>query len=179
MSILAYYFKATSNSIPSLSGRVIAPIVENCRLVVSFGIIAKLNFVLPEPARIKYRFVADHRGRFADRTMYRLRSASTRDWYEWRLSQDIQDRRLLPLIPACYAASSRVYGYQRVHLYLRGTSETCGRRRVDCIMKANNIKAIHGYGLPRINRGKPSIVTPNRLWGYQGFVDTRLNILSL
>ncbi len=69
----------------------------------------------------------------------------------------------MPLIRASYAASGGVYGYRRVHLDLRETGEICGRHRIARIMKANNIKAIHGYKVPRVIYGRPSIVTPNRL----------------
>jgi putative transposase len=56
-----------------------------------------------------------------------------------------------------------VYGYRRVHLDLRETGETCGKHRVARIMKANAIKAIHGYKVPRVIYGRPSIVAPNKL----------------
>ena len=41
--------------------------------------------------------------------------------------------------------------------------EICGKHRVARLMKANDIKAIHGYKQPRIVYGRPSIVTPNTL----------------
>jgi transposase InsO family protein len=62
---------------------------------------------------VKYRFVADHSNRFPVRTMCHLLGASSSGYYEWRFrpmsDRAIEDRRLLPLIRASYAASSGVY----------------------------------------------------------------------
>jgi putative transposase len=55
----------------------------------------------------------------------------------------------LPLIRASYAASGGVYGYRRVKLDLRETGEICGRHRGARLMKANKIRAVHGYKVAR------------------------------
>ena len=75
----------------------------------------------------------------------------------------IEDQRLLVLIRASYAASGGVYGQRRVFQDLREIGETCGKQRVARIMKANGIKAIHGYKIPRGPYGRPSIIAPNKL----------------
>ncbi len=75
----------------------------------------------------------------------------------------IEDPRLLVLIRASYTASGGVYGYRRVHLDLREVGEACGKHRVARIMKANKIKARHGYKIPRGIYGRPSIIAPNKL----------------
>ena len=99
--------------------------------------------------------------------MCRLLGASSSGYYGWRFrplsDRAIEDRRLLPLIRASYAASGGSYGYRRVHLDLREMGESCGKHRVVRIMKVNDIKAIHGYKVPRVIYGRPYIVTPNRL----------------
>jgi putative transposase len=116
---------------------------------------------------VKYRFIADHSDRFPVRTMCRLLGASRSGYYDWRFrplsDRAHEDRRLLPLSRASYAASGGVYGYRRVHLDLRETGETCGKHRVARIMKANEIKAIYGYKVTRVIYGRPSIVAPNKL----------------
>ena len=78
-------------------------------------------------------------------------------------SHAIEDRRLLPLIRASYTASGGVYGARRVFQDLREIGETCGKHRVERIMKVNGIKAVHGYKIPRGPYGRPSIITPNKL----------------
>ena len=116
---------------------------------------------------MKYRFIADHSDQFPVRTMCRLLGAASSGYYDWRFrplsDHAIEDQLLLPLVRASYAASSGVYGYRRVHLDLREMGESCGKHRVARIMKANDIKAIHGYKVPQVIYGRPSIVAPNKL----------------
>ena len=85
-------------------------------------------------------------------------------WLHTPLSdRAIEDQRLLGLIRASYAASHGVYGSPRVFLDLREAGETCGKHRVARIMRANKIKAIRGYKVPRLIAGRPSIIAPNTL----------------
>ena len=82
-------------------------------------------------------------------------------WLHKPLSgRSIEDRRLLALIRASYAASADTYGSPRVFLDLR---ETCGEHRVARIMRINKIKAIRGYKRPRLVPSQPSLILPNRL----------------
>jgi len=46
---------------------------------------------------------------------------------------------------------------------LREVGETCGKNRVAKIMKANKIRAIHGYKIPRARYSRPALIAPNRL----------------
>lgn len=116
---------------------------------------------------MKYHFVNDHRHEHAVQLMCRLLEVSPSGFYEWvkqPLSERaIEDQRLLVLIRASYTGSGGVYGYRRVHLDLREVGETCGKHKVARIMKANNIKAIHGYKIPRGIYGRPSVIAPNKL----------------
>ena len=116
---------------------------------------------------MKYRFINEHRSEHATQFMCRVLEVSPSGFYEWlnRPLSDraIEDQRLLDLIRNSYAASGGVYGYRRVLLDLREIGERCGKHRVLRIMKANKIKAIHGYKIPRGKYGRSSIVTPNKL----------------
>jgi putative transposase len=99
--------------------------------------------------------------------MCRVLSASRSGFYEWLhkplSDRAIEDQRLLVLVRASYATSGGVYGARRVFLDLREVGETCGRHRVARIMRMNKIKALHGYKVPRVIAGRPSIIAPNRL----------------
>ena len=75
----------------------------------------------------------------------------------------IEDRRLLTLIRASYAASGGVYGAPRIFLDLRETGEACGKHRVERLMRVNKIKAIRGYKVPRPMGGRASVIAPNTL----------------
>jgi len=116
---------------------------------------------------VKYRFINDHRHEHAVQLMCRLLAVAPSGFYEWlkRPLSDraIEDQRLLLLIRASYTASSGVYGYRRIHLDLREIGGTWGKHRIARVMKANNIRAIHGYKIPRGIYGRPSIIAPNKL----------------
>jgi putative transposase len=99
--------------------------------------------------------------------MCRLLDVSRSGFYEWLRNplsdRALEDQRLLGLIRAAYAASHGVYGAPRIFLDLREAGETCSKHRVARIMRANNIKALHGYRTPRYTRGHTSLLTPNTL----------------
>lgn len=116
---------------------------------------------------MKYRFINDHRGQHRIATMCRVLEVNRGGFYQWlhkpQSDREIEDQRLLRLIRDSYAASGGVYGARRVFGDLREAGEVCGRHRVEKIMRANSIKAIRGYKVPRRIAGRPSIIAPNRL----------------
>lgn len=85
-------------------------------------------------------------------------------WLKKPLSERAkEDKRLLELIKASYAASGCSYGSPRIFLDLREAGEICGRHRVARIMRKSRLKAIRSYKRPRYVAGRPSVVIPNRL----------------
>ena len=72
-----------------------------------------------------------------------------------------EDVRLLRLIRASYNASHGVYGSTRIFLDLREAGETCSKHRVARIMRANKIRALHGYRTRRYVAGKSSVLLPD------------------
>ena len=96
-------------------------------------------------------------------SLYKWVKAVTPDKSEKQAAELVEDQRLLRLIRDSYAASGGVYGARRVFGDLREAGEVCGRHRVEKIMRANSIKAIRGYKVPRRIAGRPSIIAPNRL----------------
>ena len=118
-------------------------------------------------ARVKYRFINEHRCVYKIRTMCRVLSVARSGYYDWLATplsdRAIDDQRLLVLIRNSYAASGGVYGARRVCLDLREAGESCGRHRVARIMRVNKIKALRGYKVSRSAKGRPSIIAPNRL----------------
>ena len=103
-----------------------------------------------------------------------FRAAGSMKWLRNPLSdRALEDQRLLGLIRASYTASHGVYGAPRIFLDLREAGETCSKHRVARIMRANNMKALHGYRAPRYARGHTSLLTPNTL--QRGFTVQRPN----
>jgi len=99
--------------------------------------------------------------------MCRVLRVARAGYYQWlhkpMSDHAIEDQRLLGVIRDSYAASGGVYGSPRVFGDLREAGETCGKRRVERIMRINKIKAVRGYKAPRHLAGRPSIIAPNRL----------------
>lgn len=116
---------------------------------------------------MKYRFMNEHRHEFAITLMCRVLQVARAGFYQWlhqpvsRREQD--EQRLLELIRHSYAASHRVYGARRVFGDLREVGETCGKHRVERLMRVHKIKAVRGYKSPRRIAGRPSIIAPNHL----------------
>ena len=130
-----------------------------------------------QSVRRTYAFIKAHRGEYDTAVMCRLLDVSRSGFYQW-LRNPLSDRalenqRLLGLIRAAYTASHGVYGAPRIFLDLREAGETCSKHRVARIMRANHIKALHGYRTPRYVRGPTSLLTPNTL--QRGFTVPRPN----
>lgn len=127
--------------------------------------------------RGKYAFIKAHRREFDTAVMCRLLDVSRSGFYQWLRNplsdRALEDQRLLGLIRAAYTASHGVYGAPRIFLDLREAGETCSKHRVARVMRANNLKALHGYRSPRYVRGHTSLLTPNTL--QRGFTVQRPN----
>jgi putative transposase len=127
--------------------------------------------------RRKYAFINAHRREFDTAVMCRLLDVSRSGFSAW-LRNPLSDRarddqRVLALIVTAYTASHGVYGAPRIFLDLREAGETCSTHRVARIMRANHIKALHGYRAPPYAKGVPALLTPNTL--QRGFTVQRPN----
>ncbi|MCT4713457.1 IS3 family transposase [Enterobacteriaceae bacterium H18W14] len=130
-------------------------------------ILKKGRAVLCKGARLKYRFINEHRTVWGVMTMCRVLNVARAGFYAWLhnpvSARDKDNQRLLMLIRDSYSLSGGVYGYRRVHGDLNEIGETCGKNRVGRIMQLNLIKAVRGYKAPRRIAGRPSVVAPNRV----------------
>ncbi|EMV8790394.1 IS3 family transposase [Escherichia coli] len=130
-------------------------------------ILKKGRAVLCKGARLKYRFINEHRSVWGVMTMCRVLNVARAGFYAWLhnpvSARDKDNQRLLMLIRDSYSLSGGVYGYRRVHGDLNEIGETCGKNRVGRIMQLNRIKAVRGYKAPRRIAGRPSVVAPNRV----------------
>ncbi|MCW1877150.1 IS3 family transposase [Erwinia sp. INIA-01] len=130
-------------------------------------ILKKGRAVLCKGARLKYRFINEHRTVWGVMTMCRVLCVARAGFYAWLhnpvSARDKDNQRLLTLIRDSYSLSGGVYGYRRVHGDLNEIGEICGKNRVCRIMQLNRIKAVRGYKAPRRIAGRPSVVAPNRV----------------
>lgn len=72
-------------------------------------------------------------------------------------------QQLSGLIKQFWLESGGVYGYRKIHCYLKDVGESCGINRVHRLMKANGLKSQRGYRKPRAHAGNPAIVAANTL----------------
>ena len=114
-----------------------------------------------------YGFIKANRHEHSVRAMCRLLGVTRSGYWEW-LREPVSNRarenaRLLRLIRASFVASHGNYRSPRVFLDLREAAETCSKHRVARLVRANNIRAAHGYGTRRYQATKPSLWIPNVL----------------
>jgi putative transposase len=117
--------------------------------------------------RIKYEFIKAQEKEFSVAMMCRLLEISRSGYYAWLSrpvsKRDRENRRLLALIRASYLASGGVYGAPRIFLDLREAGETCGKHRVERLMRLHRIRATPGYRKPRSAKGGAIATVPNIL----------------
>ena len=81
--------------------------------------------------------------------MCRVLKVAHAGFYAWlkrpNSKRAIQDNRRLGLKRDSYVASGGVYGSPRVFADLREAGESCGKHRVERIMRNHKIKVIRGY----------------------------------
>jgi putative transposase len=115
----------------------------------------------------KYEFIKAHRKLFPTEVMCRELGVAPSGYYQWlkcpQSARAVEDARLLRLIRASFKASQGVYGAPRVFLDLREAGETCSKHRVARLMRADGLRALHGYRTRRWEVGKPAVLTPNLL----------------
>lgn len=109
----------------------------------------------------------DHRHEFRLASMCRVLKVHRSGYYAWlkepESKRSKEDHRLMKLITESHLASGRVYGSPKVHKDLREMGESCGRHRVERLMRQNKLKAIIGYKVPRFKSGAPAVVVPDQL----------------
>ncbi|WP_422098433.1 IS3 family transposase [Variovorax sp.] len=130
-------------------------------------LLKKSRAVRCQGARVKYRFMNEHRHEYPLAMMCGVLQVARAGFYAW-LQCPVSDRakddtRLLELIRHSYAASHGVYGARRVLGDLREAGESCGLHRVERPMQRHKIKAIRGCKKLRAIAGRPSIIAPNHL----------------
>lgn len=94
---------------------------------------------------MKYGFIALHERKFSILLMCRVLEVSRSGYYRWRSRPESrrarEDRRLLVAIRAVYQQSRCNYGSPRVHRQLKQQKESCGRKRVERLMRRAGLKA--------------------------------------
>ena len=111
------------------------------------------------------RYIDEHRGRFGVEPICRTLDVSASAYYHRasgaRSDRVVEDERLLELIEITHEANYFAYGYRKMWKALRRAGETCGRDRVQRLMRANGIQGAKRRGKPwRTTTPDPSASRP-------------------
>jgi putative transposase len=116
---------------------------------------------------VKYRFINEHRHEYKVATMCRVLKVARAGFYAWLHQPDsnraIEDGRLLGLIPDSYIASGGVYGSPRVFADLREAGETCGKHRIERIMRHQEVIVHSDHGSQYVSNDWKRFCDANKL----------------
>jgi len=96
---------------------------------------------------VRFKFIDAEKATYPTVVLCRVMNVSRGGYYAWRnrktSDHDKRDAALLVKIKAFYKASHRRYGSPRIYDDLRGDKEPVGKKRVERLMRQNNIVGKH------------------------------------
>ncbi|WP_375372142.1 MULTISPECIES: IS3 family transposase [Pseudooceanicola] len=141
---------------------------ELLRVTEERDILKKANRVFRQGCKVRYAFVAEHRGQFSVRAMCRCLRIQPSGFYAWLkapLSRRAkEDKRQTEMLKEAWLDSGKVYGHRKLHDDLLEQGESICLNRVARLTSLAGIKAQIGYKR-RSGKcgGKPSVVVDNTL----------------
>ncbi|WP_421904996.1 IS3 family transposase [Mameliella sp.] len=141
---------------------------ELARVSEERDILKKGHRVFRQGCKVRYAFVAEHRGQFSVRAMCRCLCIQPSGFYAWvkaPLSKRAQeDTRQTELLKEAWVESGKVYGHRKLHDDLLDQGESACLNRVARLTRLAGITAQIGYKRrPGKYGGKPSVVVDNTL----------------
>ena len=141
--------------------RELARVSEECDILQS-------HRVFRSGCKVRYAFVAEHRGQFSIRAMCRCLRIQPSGFYAWLQApvsaRAKEDARQTDLLHKAWTESGKVYGYRKLHDDLIEQGEILCPNRVARLAQLAGIKAQIGYKRrPGSYGGKPSVVVDNTL----------------
>ncbi len=146
---------------------------------------------------MKYKFIDKYRDQYPVSTMCAVLQVGRSSYYAWKRRPETQrareDRVLLVHIRAVHKQSKHRYGSPRIHKALGKKGISCGRKRVERLMRQNDIKAKgrrrfkattdskHAHPVaPNLLNRQFSVEAPNTVWaGDISFIPTKEGWLYL
>ena len=119
--------------------------------------------VLCQAVRVKYAFMAEHRGQFRLSGMCRVLHVQRSGYYAWKANPKSKRALADDVLLASFDNSNGIYGSPRIHRDLREDGMACGQKRVARLMRYAQLRSVRGYKRPRYWSGMPSMTAPNRL----------------
>ncbi|QFU09542.1 hypothetical protein PARPLA_00932 [Rhodobacteraceae bacterium THAF1] len=137
---------------------------------ISPGMQPSRDLALQDPAgqRMRYAFVAEHRGKFSVRAMCRCLRIQPSGFYAWLRNplskRSMEDQRQTELLKEAWAENGKVYGHRKLHDDLLEQGESVCLNRVARLTRLAGIKARIGQKRrPGKYGGKPSVMIDNTL----------------
>lgn len=111
-------------------------------------------------------FIDKERKHYPFRLLCRVMKVSASGYYSWRkrLSKPpcLKRKRLADLVRDCYFENRRRYGARRISRSLTKNGTKIGRRKVRCLMREENLKAIQSKAFkPKTTDSKGTTAAPN------------------
>ncbi|MFD2854555.1 IS3 family transposase [Seohaeicola zhoushanensis] len=124
--------------------------------------------VFRQGCKVRYAFVAEHRGQFSVRAMCRCLRIQPSGFYAWLKAplskRAYEDARQTELLKEAWVESGKVYGHRKLHDDLLEQGEDVCLNRVARLTRLAGITAQIGYKRrPGKYGGKPSVVVDNTL----------------
>lgn len=95
--------------------------------------------------QVRFRFIEDHRPRFAVKLMCKVLEVSTSGYYAWRgrppSEREMANRELTDKIKKAFVESDQTYGSPRIYQVLRAYGLMCSVNRVARLMRSNGLCA--------------------------------------
>ncbi|MCU1718746.1 IS3 family transposase [Pseudomonas sp. 5P_3.1_Bac2] len=138
------------------------------RVTEERDILKKAASVLCQGVRLKYAFISQLSTDCSVRRLCLTLKVHASGYCAWLAeptsARAKDDQRLLCLIKHSWLESGGVYGYRKIHDYLRELGEQCGRHRVARLMRQEGLRSQTGYRRrPGRYGGKLPVASPNHL----------------
>ena len=117
---------------------------------------------------MKYAFIEHHRGSYPLQALCAVLQVSDSGFTTWQQSEGptkwLSDPALLKLIREIHTATKAAYGSPRIYQELKGRGIPVSRRRVERLMRENDLRGRHKRRFKATTDSKHSLpVAPNRL----------------
>jgi len=117
---------------------------------------------------VKYAFIEHHRGSYPLQALCAVLQVSDSGFTTWQQSEGptkwLSDPALLKLIREIHTATKAAYGSPRIYQELKGRGIPVSRRRVERLMRENDLRGRHKRRFKATTDSKHSLpVAPNRL----------------
>lgn len=93
---------------------------------------------------MRYPFIKENQNSFRIELLCKQLEVSRSGYYAWLNRPDsqrtVENQRLIKTMTESFKSSRQTYGYRRIHQFLKGKGELCGKHRVARLMKKQGLR---------------------------------------